>query len=308
MTKHDFKQKCALMSKSELEKLPEYKQIPKEINVKSLTTKELCKVINIVHQANKDGSSRQFFGLLNMIGGDTALSKSLKIQPQPQPQQIIKDCNANTGQLPSQFIRIINPSRKLYHGRSVTRSAGVWESENDFKKIMWWAVERITPLMYASTSIKGRSLDPFYRWDIYEAHVKEPLPFLVMNKKSVMYFMENPEISEMKCEGKTVGKWLKKAFPIKNGKLKRRSHIDSDRKMAICLCSHLHCVGYIANQIQVVDGPGKLHKEVMICVPQETLKLDKYMTFSTKAAQLSVERYLNESTTKLLPDEIKIYS
>jgi hypothetical protein len=172
---------------------------------------------------------------------------------------------------------------------------------------MWWAVEKITPLMYASTSIKGRSLDPFYRWDFYEARVKQPLPFLVMNKRSVKYFMETPEIANVKCEGKTVGKWIKKAFPIKNGKLKRRSHIDSDRKMAICLCSHLHCVGYIADEIQIADGPGKLHKEVMVCIPEDTLKLKKYMAFSTKRAQRSVERYLNESTTKLLPDEINNY-
>ena len=291
---NDFDEKCLSMTLKELKKLPEYIQIPKDLHRSQLSKTQLCKIIRIIHQANKEGSSRQFFGLLHMMGGKTEIKISTP-----------EICNAT--ELPKNFIRIINPSRKLYHGRSVTRSAGVWESHKDFKRIMWWAVEKITPLMYASTSIKGRSLDPFYRWDIYEGCVKEPMPFLVMNKKSVKYFLETPEIADVKCEGKTVGKWLKKTFPIKNGKLKRRSHIDSDRKMATCLCSHLNCVGYIADEIQVVDGPGKLHKEVMVCIPEHTLRLKKYMTFSSKQGQRSVERYLNESTTKLLPDKVINY-
>ena len=277
---------------SQLRQLPEYKQIPREIHKSTLSKKKLCKIIRIIHRANKEGSSKQFFGLLQSLGGGGDNCKHI----------------ATAKSLPKKFIRIVKPSRKLYHGRSVTKSAGVWESAKDLRKIMWWAVEKITPLMYASTSIKGRSLDSFYRWDVYEASVKKPTRFLVISKESIQYFLENTEISNLKCEGKTVGKWLKKAFPVKKGKLKRRSHIDSDRKMATCLCNHLSCVGYIADEIDVVDGPGKLHKEVLVCVPENTLRLVQYMSFSTKKGQRSVERYLNETTTKLLPDILKKYN
>lgn len=296
----DFDKRCAKMSTSELKKLPEYRQIPKDIDKSKLTTQELCKIINVIHQSNREGTSRQFFELVRMLGGKSQPIQSQKIYVPPE------DCNAPS-KFPKKFIRIIKPSRKLYHGRSVTKGAGIWESEKDFRKIMWWAVEKITPLMYASTSIKGRSLDPFYRWDVYEARVKQELPFLVMNKNSVEHILNTPEIANVKCEGKTVGKWLKKAFPIKKGKIHRRSHIDTDRKMAVCLCSHLHCVGYIADEIDVADGPGKLHKEVLVCVPQDTLILKKYMSFSSKRGQRSVEQYLNERSSKLLPDEVNEY-
>jgi hypothetical protein len=207
--------------------------------------------------------------------------------------------------LPDKFVRIVKPSRKLYHGRSVTRNTDVWESSDDFRKIMWWALDKVTPLMYASTSIKGRSLDKFYRWDVYESNTVSDMRFLLITKQSILFLMEN--FSDVRCEGKTLGKWLKKAFPIINGKLYRRSHIDTDRKMAICMCEHVSCVGYIANEIPVSDGPGKLHKEIMICAPSKTLKLKKYMGFVTSRGQDSVEKYLQEKTTTLRPDVIKTY-
>lgn len=308
--KNDFDKKCNTLTIAQLKKLPEYKQIPKEINKSELSKKSLCKLLKIIHASNREGSSSQFFDLVkslslknkttNKIGG-----KSLQ-KSRPSPR-LFKPKECNVPQLAKKYIRVIKPTRRLYHGRSISKNADVWESSKDLRKIMWWALEKITPLMYASTSIKGRSLDSFYRWDVYEARVKQHMPFLLMNKQSIQYFINTPEISELKCEGKTVGKWLKKAFPIKNGRLKRRSHIDSDRKMAICLCTNLSCVGYIADEIAVVEGPGKLHKEIMVCVPEETLVLKKYMGFSSKRGQRSVERYLNETTTKLLPDSIKKY-
>lgn len=294
MNTQEFESKCFSSSIKQLQSLKEYQLIPSEVNVNKLTKKELCKLLTIIYQANKDGSSEQFFSLLNMVGGKNPESVKLK-----------EVCDTNV--IPKQFIRIVKPTKRLYHGRSVTKAAGIWESEKDFRKIMWWAVDKITPLLYASTSIKGRSLDPFYRWDVYEARVKEPLPFLLITKKSIEYILNTPELANIKCEGKTIGKWIKKAFPIRKGKLKRRSHIDSDRKMSQCLCGHLNCVGYIADEIDVIDGPGKLHKEVLVCSPEETLKLKQYTTFSTKKGQQSVERYLNEETQKLLPDEVKNY-
>lgn len=209
----------------------------------------------------------------------------------------------NRPPIPNKFIKIVKPTKRLYHGRSVTKSAEVWESSKSFRKIMWWAVEKVTPLMYASTSIKGRSLDRFYRWDVYEAHTKVPTRFLLINKESVKFLMDH--YSDIKCEGLTVGKWLKEAFPMKKGKLYRRSHIDTDRKMAVCLCEHIHCAGYIANEIPVADGPGKLHKELLVCNPSDTLVLSRYLGFTTKKGQDSVERYLNEETTRIYPDIVK---
>lgn len=210
--------------------------------------------------------------------------------------------NATTP-LPKKFIKTVTSSKRLYHGRSVSKHTEIWSSEKSFRKIMWWAVERVTPLMYASTSIKGRSLDRFYRWDVYESRLKASTDFLIINKESIVFLMEN--YSDIKCEGLTVGKWLKEAFPIRKGKLYRRSHIDTDRKMAVCLCEHIHCGGYIADEIPVSDGPGRLHKEMLVCSPAETLKLVKYIGFSTAKAQNSVEKYLNRETNVLKPDIIK---
>jgi len=209
--------------------------------------------------------------------------------------------------LPKRFLRIVKPTRRLYHGRSVTKSAKIWDSSNNFKKIMWWALEKITPLVYASTGIKGRSLDSFYRWDVYEARTRTPTKFLLMTKQSVEYLMSRDDVGALRCEGKTVSKWLKKAFPIKRGRLYRRSHINSDRKMAICLCRYLGCAGYISDEIRVIDGPGALHKEILVCDPKRTLRLHEYMGFSTKKGYRSVMRFLNEKTTKLTPDKYKKY-
>lgn len=206
------------------------------------------------------------------------------------------------GDLPKKYTRIVKPTRRLYHGRNVTKNADVWSSNNDLRKIMWWALEKTTPLMYASTSIKGRSLDLSYRWDVYEARVKVPTNFLLISKDSIEYLLNRDDIGYLKCEGKTVGKWLKKAFPIIRGKLYRNSHIDSDRKMAICLCKYLGCAGYISDEIKVVRGPGALHKELLVCNPKKTLTLNKYMGFDTHKGYRSVENYLNEKTTKLIPD------
>ena len=204
--------------------------------------------------------------------------------------------------IPKKFIKIIHPSKRLYHGRSVTKYAPHWTSESSFRHIMWWALEQTTPLMYASMSIKGRSLDTLLRWDIYETHLNEPSPFLIINKESIEFLTH--EFNNVKCEGKTIGKWLREAFPIRNGKLYRRSHVDSDRKMALCLCDHIHCVGYIANEIPIIDGPGKLHKELLVCYPAHILKLTKYSSFNSPKSQLSVERFLKEQGRKLKPDTV----
>lgn len=209
--------------------------------------------------------------------------------------------------LPKKYTKIVKPSRRLYHGRSVNKNADIWSSSQDFRKIMWWALEKITPLMYASTSIKGRSLDNFYRWDVYEARMKEPTKFLSITKESVEYLMSRDDVGALRCEGKTVGRWLKKAFPIKRGKLYRRSHIDSDRKMAVCLCRYLGCAGYISQEIKVIDGPGALHKELLVCDPKRTLRLHEYNGFSTKKGYESVEKYLDEKTTRLKPDKVIRY-
>ena len=291
MSKGAFYDSCSKMSLPELKGTPEYRLIPKHIKKSELTKPDLCKLLAIIHQANLDGDSREFFDMLKTIGGSKSVHKVPVVHQPPQ--------------VPNKYIRVIEPSRKLYHGRSVSKSAGVWETEDDFKKVMWWALERITPLMYASTSIKGRSLDNFYRWDVYESHLKRSTRFLVISKQSVQYLIEH--YGHIKCEGETLGKWLKETFPIKNGKLYRYSHIDTDRKMAACMCAHIECGGYIASEIPIVDGPGKLHKEILVCDPKDTLKLKKYMGFSTRSGQQSVEDFLNELTTRLKPDTVKIY-
>ncbi len=290
--KDSFYEECMLLSMPELKRIKEYKHLPSRISKRQLSKHELCKVLTVIHQANIEGNSKEFFEGLKSIGGSKQL---LPLHPLP----------GTPPQIPNKYIRVITQSRRLYHGRSVSKSAAIWESEDSFKNVMWWALERITPLMYASTSIMGRSVDNFYRWDVYEAHLKQPTRFLVISKQSVQYLLDH--YGHIKCEGDTLKHWLKEAFPIKNGKLYRRSHIDTDRKMAACMCAHIGCGGYIANEIPVVDGPGKLHKEMLICDPKVVLKLKKYMGFSTIRAQQSVEDVLNEFGTRLKPDVTKTF-
>lgn len=277
--KNDYYSKFESLTLDKLKKTKEYKRIPAHLNKSKLNKKQLVKLLTIIAIAKEKALSSKSRG-----GSDSCSMSILK-----------------------KYTKIVKPTRKLYHGRNVTKNAGVWESNKDFKRIMWWALERVTPLMYASTSIKGRSLDKFYRWDVYEARVAKNTRFLLITKESIQYLLSLPKITRLQCEGNTVGKWLKKAFPIIKGRLKRRSYIDSDRKMASCLCYHIDCSGYIADEIPVVDGPGALHKEIMVCVPEKTLKLKKYMGFSTNKGQTNVEQYLNEKTTKLRPDIIKIF-
>lgn len=277
--KSDFLKKCLSMPVIKLKNIKEYKQIPKDIKLPKMTKQQLCKLLAIIHESNK----KDLLNILRILSTNTVQS------------------------LPKKFIRIVKPSKRLYHGRNVGHSSGIWKNNKDLKRIMWWAIDRVTPLVYASTSMKGMSLDPFHRWDIYEAHMKKNTSLLFISKQSIEYILDTPEISNLQCEGKTVGKWLRKAFPIIRGKLKRRSYIESDRKMAICLCNHIGCCGYIANEIPVVNGPGALHKEILICIPSESLKLHKYISFTTKKGRLSVEKYLNKKTTKLSPDKVILY-
>lgn len=206
--------------------------------------------------------------------------------------------------IPKKFIRIIMPTKRLYHGRNVHNTTKRWDGSKNLHQIMWWALERTTPLVYAKTAFNNNER---HRWDVYEARLKHATPFLIISKQSIEYLLSIPKLKNLKCEGKTVGAWIKGAFPIIRGELKRRSYIESDRNMAICLCKSIGCYGYVANEIPVANAKGSLHKEILICDPPQQIKLYKFISFKTKKGKENVQRYLNERTTKLTPDISFIY-
>lgn len=282
----DYYKKCKNITIDEIKKREEYTFLPLSIKRKAAklkSKKELCKLLAVAIEANKEGSSREFFRLLEVSNQISSLLSN------PHP--------------PKKFLKTIKPSYRFFHGRSVTRSAQIWKTAKSFKRVMWWAVERYTPLLYASTSIKGRQLDTSLRWDLYEARVKQNQELFIISKESIKWILDN--IAYVKCEGRTLGSWIKEAFPIVNGKLKRESYIASDRSMAKCLCENVGTVGYLAPEIPVHDGVGRLHREAMFCNPAKYLKLKKYSVFTTKKSQKSVEDFLNERGTRVTPDIVK---
>jgi len=274
------------MTKEELKKTKEYAEVPTQIKKSTLPKDELCKLLAVVHAAEREGDADEFFGLLGMVQKVVKDPSLVKIKPRPP--------------LPEKFAKVIKPTYRLFHGRSASRSGNIWKSSHLFRKVMWFAVEMVTPLVYASMSPKGGELDKSHRWDLYEVRVKKPVKMLVISKESIQFIIS--EYGDVKCDGKTLRRWIKEAFPIKRGKLYRNSYISSDRKMASCLCASLDIVGYISPEIKVPSGFGVFHREAMFCNPAGALRLVAYRGFSTKSAQESVRKFLDGVSRKLQPD------
>lgn len=289
----DFYKECKGLTIEEIKKREEYTTLPQSIKKKVnrlKNKKELCKLLSVAHEANREGNAAEFFTLVQVA------AELASLKPPPDSVQLRPP-------VPPKYLKKIKPSYRFYHGRSVTRSAKIWNSAKDFKRVMWWAIDRLTPLMYASTSIKGRELDSSLRWDLYEARTRKDETLLVISKESIEWIKNN--LGDIKCEGKTLGWWLNEAFPIVRGKLHRLSYIASDRKMANCLCQNIGAIGYIAPEIKVKDGYGSLHKEALFCNPEKYLKLKKFLVFTTKKSQASVDEFLNGETSTLKPDIVK---
>lgn len=285
----DFYKECKHITLDEIKDRINQMSLPPKLKKKTdkiKDKKEMCKLLAVAREA---GTSEEFVKLVENLSPrqlDNRFESVMKREP-----------------IPTKFLKVVKPTFRFFHGRSVTRSAQIWNSSKSFKRVMWWAIDRITPLMYASTSIKGRDLDPSLRWDLYEASTKKEERLLKISKESVEWLQAT--LGDVKCEGKTLGWWLNKAFPIVNGKLKRISYIDNDRKMANCLCQHVGAIGYIAPEIKVPHDQGKMHKEALFCNPEIYLKLKKFSVFTTKKSQLSVERFLNGETSRITPDIVK---
>ncbi len=290
----DFYKECKNTTLEDIKKKVEYTTLPKTIKNKAnrlKNKKELCKLLSVAHEANKEGNAAEFFSLVQVAAELSSLNPIESVQMRPP--------------VPTKYLKVIKPTYRFYHGRSVTRSANIWNSSKDFKRVMWWAIDRLTPLMYASTSIKGRELDSSLRWDLYEARTRKDEKLLVISKESIEWITEH--FGNIQCEGKTVGWWINEAFPIVKGKLHRVSYVASDRKMAKCLCENIGAIGYIAPEIKVKNGNGELHKEALFCNPERYLRLKKFMVFTTKKSQASVEEFLNGNTSTLKPDIVKMF-
>lgn len=281
----DFYIECKNKTIEDIKQMDIFKSLPDTIKKRANRIKhkkELCKFIVVANETN----SLDFINIISNLPSDMTIESVLK-----------------RIQIPSKYFKIVKPTYRFFHGRSVTRSAKIWNSAKSFKRVMWWAIDITTPLMYASTSIKGRELDSSLRWDLYEARVKKDEKLMLITIESIKWLIKN--LGNLSCEGKTLGHWLNKTFPIKRGKLHRVSYIESDRKMANCLCTHIGAIGYIAPEIDVYDGFGQMHKEAMFCNPEKHLKLKKFSVFTTRKSQNSVEDYLNKENGRLRPDLAK---
>lgn len=291
----DLYKECKNNTFEEIKKMDVYTSLPDPIKKKARKInkkKELCKFLAVAHEIEKASKEGEFKEIVNIVSLKPELLSSIDIE------SVMKRIK-----VPSRFFKIVKPTYRFFHGRSVTRSAKIWDSAKSFKRVMWWAIDMTTPLMYASTSIKGRELDSSLRWDLYEARVKKEEKLLVITKESIEWL--NKYLGYLRCEGENLRYWLREAFPIIRNKLHRISYIESDRKMANCLCKHVGAIGYIASEIDVYDGPGQMHREVMFCNPEKHLKLKKFSVFTTKKSQESVEEYLNRETSRLKPDIVK---
>lgn len=277
----------------ELIQSKDFKSLPDDLKrkAKRLTKKELCKLLAVAKEANKEGDVKEFVSLV-------------KITSFGPPKGL--ELNSKRPALPKKYTKVIGSSKRFYHGRAVTRSANIWNSSKSFKYVMWFALDRYTPLLYSSTSIKGRERDKKWRWDLYEARLRKEQRFLVISKESIEWLIK--WYGDIRCEGKTVGRWLREAFPIVRGKLRRESYIESDKKMALCLCRNVKTIGYIAPEIKVLGESGNLHAEAMFCNPTKHLKLKKFSVFTTKKSQLSVEKFLDGKTSTLRPDLTKTFT